>query len=902
MQDSRKDQRYVAGFSIIKELAKHLCSQLPQDEQKRLLKHAIKLSASPEAWTCSTSSLTLTDEQETALTLKVEQQLKARNKNDSIPRFNQLYRLLKHRGSSLLNNRQGLLTFLSRVSEGQSKDAVGEKPADTLGALSQEDVKNRIFRNETSSAFLGVNKPAASNVGGIQKSVSAEFVSKSRTKRPTSLIQNTSFLPEEKSTSSRSLKSRAMSTTALSALPSAHSSASNKKGFVSETRVVKELLFCFQGIPGTIFKQDHQKGFSVDPLVKIPHESLVLKLMELGYLNNRITNQCAQLEKGGAVAQAIHCGVKRLMNDFYAMIGCIHSEYLSSLEYVCDTPLSEDSSYSVASLGVGIFKLMVICREPLRTLRLLSDAIKFSLTGKGGAALSAIEVLRHHGDLRYSTIMHHIVAQAGKPLVHMIIEWMVHGTLSDPHDEFFITINSSCHERDIWRDKFILRSSLIPSVLTSAQADMILRAGKGIHFLNVIREVRLPLEGMRKKLHLMKGCSIIDFADPRSHVCDMLSGVVEETSKLVLDVLINEFKLFQHFQGLRRYILLGQGDFASYFLELIEPEMRKPASRLQYHELMSLLGTAVRGSTAAYDDPEILKRVTVKVLEASGRDEGSDVFVLQYLMHEPLDAAFKVSGGAYSYMFNFLWRTKRMEHVLLLLRKERWATKNELCWIGERVPEVNNVLMFADLMAQEFLHFARQFHYYILFEVVECLWEKFSQDFRKARSFDDVIRAHEEFIFEMQRRTFQRTENSRERYILFQTFINELRLIWDLVFELEALQHRFFGRILKEWDYRQERERALESGVGTTYHAEDEFKARTQEFKTFLASVKAQYNIIHRNYQDCLKKFLLDLTSQKDHELRLLSSRIDYNEFYKRLDARLNESMKFSRCSELFFL
>ncbi|KAF6206487.1 hypothetical protein GE061_017720 [Apolygus lucorum] len=142
--------------------------------------------------------------------------------------------------------------------------------------------------------------------------------------------------------------------------------------------------------------------------------------------------------------------------------------------------------------------------------------------------------------------------------------------------------------------------------------------------------------------------------------------------------------------------------------------------------------------------------------------------------------------------------------------------------------------------------------------------------------------------------------NLRGQYILFQTFINELRLIWDLVFELEALQHSFFGRILKEWDYRQHRERALESGVGTTYSAEDEFKVKTQAFKAFLPTVKAQYNIIHRNYQECLKKFLLDLTSQKDHELRLLSSRIDYNEFYKRIDARLNESMKFSRCSDMF--
>lgn len=39
----------------------------------------------------------------------------------------------------------------------------------------------------------------------------------------------------------------------------------------------------------------------------------------------------------------------------------------------------------------------------------------------------------------------------------MIIVWMVHGTLFDHYDEFFIAVNSSCHDRDIWRDKFVLR-------------------------------------------------------------------------------------------------------------------------------------------------------------------------------------------------------------------------------------------------------------------------------------------------------------------------------------------------------------------------------------------------------------------------------------------------------------
>lgn len=39
----------------------------------------------------------------------------------------------------------------------------------------------------------------------------------------------------------------------------------------------------------------------------------------------------------------------------------------------------------------------------------------------------------------------------------MIVTWMVEGELFDPKNEFFITVNTNCQEKDIWRDKFILR-------------------------------------------------------------------------------------------------------------------------------------------------------------------------------------------------------------------------------------------------------------------------------------------------------------------------------------------------------------------------------------------------------------------------------------------------------------
>lgn len=62
----------------------------------------------------------------------------------------------------------------------------------------------------------------------------------------------------------------------------------------------------------------------------------------------------------------------------------------------------------------------------------------------------------------------------------------------------------------------------------------------------------------------------MELVEPGSEIWNILESAFLETSRLILDVLINQFKLFEHFRGLRLYMLLGQGDFYRYFLELLQ--------------------------------------------------------------------------------------------------------------------------------------------------------------------------------------------------------------------------------------------------------------------------------------------------------------------------------------------
>ena len=42
------------------------------------------------------------------------------------------------------------------------------------------------------------------------------------------------------------------------------------------------------------------------------------------------------------------------------------------------------------------------------------------------------------------------------------------------------------------------------------------------------------------------------------------------TNGYLLEILLNKYKLLDHFNALRRYLLLGQGDFIRHLMDLME--------------------------------------------------------------------------------------------------------------------------------------------------------------------------------------------------------------------------------------------------------------------------------------------------------------------------------------------
>jgi gamma-tubulin complex component 3 len=136
-------------------------------------------------------------------------------------------------------------------------------------------------------------------------------------------------------------------------------------------------------------------------------------------------------------------------------------------------------------------------------------------------------------------------------------------------------------------------------------------------------------------------------------------------SDRLLETFFEKFRLLDHLRALKSYLLLGAGDFAELLMEAIAPRLSKPANSLYRHHLTSDLESALRGSNAQYDSPDILRRLDARVLEYTHGELGWDCFALEYKVEAPLNAVLDARAMVdYDRLFHHLWRVKRVEVVL----------------------------------------------------------------------------------------------------------------------------------------------------------------------------------------------------------------------------------------------
>lgn len=133
-------------------------------------------------------------------------------------------------------------------------------------------------------------------------------------------------------------------------------------------------------------------------------------------------------------------------------------------------------------------------------------------------------------------------------------------------------------------------------------------------------------------------------------------------SQRLFDIFFDKFRLTTHIRALRDYLLLGKGDFVELLMDNLGPSMGKSANSLMRHQLTACLETALRGSTAANDDADVLRRLDARMNEYSQGQVGWDCFTLEYKVDAPVDTVLSPTAmSQYERLFSQLWRTRRVE-------------------------------------------------------------------------------------------------------------------------------------------------------------------------------------------------------------------------------------------------
>ena len=151
--------------------------------------------------------------------------------------------------------------------------------------------------------------------------------------------------------------------------------------------------------------------------------------------------------------------------------------------------------------------------------------------------------------------------------------------------------------------------------------------------------------------------SFSETAGNRLH--EAIEHCYRETSSLVLDTMFRRYKLMDHVSAMRKYLLLGQGDLIRYLLELLDEELNQPAANLYPHNLAGILESAIRATNTQFEDPDILERLDVRLLDVQPGDTGWDVFSLDYKVQGPIGKKKRLSLIFFRGCFNLFLTYQR---------------------------------------------------------------------------------------------------------------------------------------------------------------------------------------------------------------------------------------------------
>ena len=568
-----------------------------------------------------------------------------------------------------------------------------------------------------------------------------------------------------------------------------------------ERAIIDDLLFVFMGFEGQYirytdsYQPRDEKSRLSGPQFRIEY-GLDPSLRDLANsMLKTATHYCAieafvevqSREDFGTVNHALCAAMRKLLKDYLILVAQLEHQVLTNENFTLHqlnlhTKPTQHMMHQLYSVAHEILKenSMLDAEDDDASASDEFENILESLkegrdTGrkvcKGGSVLRLLtrRLQSQSGDPAARQLLTSLLREASRPYMAMLNEWLHHGNVRDPHNEFLIKEQKSIRREGLeqdytdeyWEKRYTIRAELVPPQLEAVK-DRVLLAGK---YLNVVRECG-GIDNVKDRDLDTSTDVPHTFDDPR--FAENVSQAYAFANRSLMALLLNTHSLPARLRSLKHYFFLDRSDFFSYFLELTHSELKKPARNVNVGKLQSLLDIVLRqpGSVAAEDPYKedvrvvmndvgltgwLMRVVNVQGMDADatnlstytpapatstdGKSEkdisGYEALTLDYAVPFPLSLVVsRVTLTRYQLLFRYLLSLRHLETLLTNswtehVKAPTWRNRSRGKIVGKAERRIEEWKRRAWCLRSRMLCFVQQLLYFCTSEVIEPNWVGF---------------------------------------------------------------------------------------------------------------------------------------------------------------------------------
>ncbi|KAG5519070.1 hypothetical protein PMAC_002156 [Pneumocystis sp. 'macacae'] len=400
----------------------------------------------------------------------------------------------------------------------------------------------------------------------------------------------------------------------------------------SESSLLKDVCFILQGISSASVTFSGSGSAVISSKFPPTIASLLSYVVEPGMLYKQLSITISSQDvrnTSGLIKQSFFSCLDLELSAYLTLVSALEVEIRK------DLLLSDDH---LEKRSVTLKRIIIWTREASMGLRLMTLMVENCKNLKGGQLINRILEFSSHGDPFVHEFAEKLIESLTKPFYSMLRKWIYDGELLDPFQEFFVVdkgIDTKLKLENsiniVWEGKYTLDLNMLPNFISESLAKKVFLIGKSLNF---IRYGCGDDEWVQKhSKHSMKDL-VYDNMDFLERSID---AAYLTTSSRLIRLMSTRFSFFDHLYALKKYLLLGQGDFVAFLMESLGSSLDKPASMLYRHNLTATLESAIRESNAQFDSPDVIKRLDARMLERSHGEIGWDIFTLEYKIDSPVD-------------------------------------------------------------------------------------------------------------------------------------------------------------------------------------------------------------------------------------------------------------------------